>query len=170
MNKYPLGRMLIVRELREDQAARSLRNALAELDTAIAFWETRKAEALECHQCMRQKENELSSATVGRQVETGAARALRREVEAWRYRKEEAEAVADEAGRAVDAARDVCEKARAVYQARMKDKHKIVNHREVWQVQADKEAEAAEERELEEAAGRGLSLGSNAARAETPTT
>lgn len=169
MNKYPLGRMLIVRELREDQAARTLRNALAELDTAIAFWEARKAEAMECWHSMRQKENELFEATVGKQVETGAARALRREVEAWRFRKEEAEMVAEEAGRAVDAARDVCEKARAVYQARMKDKHKIVNHRETWQVQADKEAEAAEERELEEAAGNRPLQGSNTARAETPT-
>ena len=157
MNKYPLRRMLIVREVREEQAARALRNALSELETAIAFWEARKAEAVECHHSMRQKENELAAATVGKQVETGAARALRREVEAWRFRKEEAEAVAEEAGRAVEAAQAVCDEARAFYQMRMKDKHKIVNHRETWQAQADKEAEAAEERELEEAARSGSS-------------
>ncbi len=165
MNKYPLGRMLVVREVREEQAARALRNALDELETAIIFWEARKAEALECQHSMREKEKELFGATVGKQVETGAARALRREVEAWRFRKEEAEAVADEAGKAVDAARAACDEARAFYQTRMKEKHKIVNHRETWQVQADKEAEAAEERELEEAARSGSSKSESA----TPT-
>jgi type III secretion protein O len=155
MNKYPLARMLTVRELREDQAARALRHAQAELETAIAFYEARKAEAIECRHCMRQKEDELAEATVGRMVETGAARALRREVAAWRERMEEAEAVAEEAARAVVAAEEACEAARAGYQARMKDKHKIANHREAWKAEADKESEAAEEREMEEAAARG---------------
>ena len=152
MNKYPLGRMLTVRELREDQAARVLRNALDELATAVAFWEARKADVVECRQHMREKEKESAKATVGFKVETGTARGLQREVAAWRYRMEEAEAVMDAAAAAVEAAQVECDRARIAYQTRMKDKHKIVNHREIWQTQADKEAEAAKERELEESA------------------
>jgi hypothetical protein len=152
MNKYPLKRMLTVRELREDQAARVLRNAMDELATAVAFWEARKAEVVECRHFMREKEKELAAATVGLKIETGAARGLQREVAAWRYRMEEAEAVMGAAAAAVEASQEDCDRARAVYQAKMKDTHKIVNHREIWQAQADKEAEAAEENELEESA------------------
>ncbi|MDB5104446.1 MAG: hypothetical protein JWP91_2135 [Fibrobacteres bacterium] len=152
MNKYPLKRMLAVRELREDQAARDLRNALDELATAVAFWEARKAEVVECRHFMRRKEMELAGATVGLKIETGAARGLQRELAAWRYRLEEAEAVMEAAAAAVETAQAHCEAARSAYQAKMKDKHKIENHRGIWQAQADKEAEAAEEDELEESA------------------
>lgn len=162
MSKYPLGRILGVRELREDQAARELRRKLDELEAAVALFESRDAEARECGLALRQKEAEADAATVGKRIGTGRAHSLRREIEAWRARKEEAEAAVEAAGKAVDAARAAAGEARARYQARMKDKHKLMGHRDAWQAGAGKEAEAAEERELEEAArksaaGRGTS-------------
>jgi hypothetical protein len=155
MNKYPLKRMLTVREFREDQAARELRAKLAELEAAKAVLAAREAEARECRLATRRMEDAMAEATVGRRVETGHARALLREVEAYRRRAEEAEAAVKAAGRAVEAARGASEQARARYQVRMKDRHKLVNHQESWQAQAGKESEAAEEKELEEAAGSG---------------
>ncbi|HLP42204.1 MAG TPA: YscO family type III secretion system apparatus protein [Fibrobacteria bacterium] len=152
MNKYPLKRILSVRELREDQAARELRVKMAELETAIAAREAREAEARECKLATRRKEDELVAAAVGKRMETGHARAFRREIEAFRRRAEEAEAAVEAAAKVVEAARAASEQARARYQARMKDKHKLVNHQETWQAQAVKEAEAAEDKEMEEAA------------------
>lgn len=150
MNKYPLRAMLTVRELREDQAARALRDRMAELDAAIAAWEAAKAEALACRQALRRKEDELMAVTIGRQVEAGLSRSIQRECQSWRARVDEAEAAVDAAAKGVDAAREAVEAARAAWQARSKDKHKIENHRDIWRAEADKEAQAAEEKELEE--------------------
>lgn len=150
MKKYPLGPMLTVRELREDQAARLLQEKLAALDAAIAAWEAAKRTVLDCKSALRAKEKELTAATVGVKTEAGVARAIQREIAAWGFRVEEAEAAAEAAAAAVDAAREACEEARRAWQARSKDRHKIENHREIWRAEADKEAEAAEEKELEE--------------------
>jgi hypothetical protein len=158
MSKYPLGRILGVRELREDQAARELRRRQDALEAAVAVWEAREAEAQEGARDLRRREDEAAEAAVGKRIETGIARSQRREIEAWRGRQEEVEAMAESARKAVDAARAAWGEARARYQARMKDKHKLMNHREAWQIQAGKEAEAAEEKELEEAA-RGGAVG-----------
>lgn len=152
MNRYPLQRMLSVRGLREDQAARLLRHAMDELDTALAFWEARREEVRECLEAMRGKQAELAAATLGRQASLGISLGLQREIAAWRGRMEEAEAVMFAAADAVEAARQACEWARLAYQARMKDKRKIESHRGVWEAEAAREAEAAEERELEESA------------------
>lgn len=152
MSKYPLGRILGVRTLREDQAARELRRRQDELESAVAFWEAREAEAQEGARDLRRKEEEAAEAAVGKRIENGRARSLRREIESWRVRKDEAAAAAEAARKAVDAARAAWGEARARYQARMKDKHKLLNHRDAWRIQAGKESEAAEERELEEAA------------------
>jgi hypothetical protein len=152
MNKYPLDRILGVRTLREDQAARELRLKQDELDAAVALYEARLAEAERCGLALRRKVDEAAAATVGKRVETGLASSLRREIEAWRFRKDEAEAVAEAACKTMEAARVACAEARTRYQARMKDKHKLLNHRDAWQAEAGKEAEAAEEKELEEAA------------------
>lgn len=155
MNKYPLKRMLSVREFREDQAARELRVKLGELEAAKAFRDAREAEAMECKLATRRMEDAWKEATIGKRVETGDARALLREIEAFRRRAEEAEALVKEADKAVEAARAASEQARARYQVRMKDKHKLVNHQESWQTQALKESEANEDKEMEEAARTG---------------
>lgn len=165
MIKYPLKRMLIVRELREDQAARALRRALARLDAALADLEARATEAEECRQCLRRREAGVLTATVGRRLGVGATHALQREVASWRARVEEAEEARDAAALEVEKADAECDAARAAYQSRMKDKHKIESHRGIWQARADKEAEAAEELELEESA-RPRAAGGPAAGAE----
>lgn len=150
MNKYPLARMLTVRELREDQASRLLRTRMAELDEAIAAWEARKGEAAECLQCLLAKDREQMALTLGVRLETGLAKSMQRELQAWRNRLEEAETAVAEAAEMVEKATEAVEKAREVYQTKMKDKQKIVSHRESWMTDARKEAEAAEERELED--------------------
>ena len=155
MNKYPLKRMLSVREFREDQAARELRVKLGELEAAKAIRDAREAVARDCNLATQRMECAWAEATVGKRVETGEARALLREVEAFRRRAEEAEADVKAADKAVEAAHAASEQARARYQVRMKDKHKLVNHQESWQAQALKESEATEDKEMEEAARSG---------------
>jgi type III secretion protein O len=150
VNKYPLARMLTVRELREDQASRLLRTRMAELDDAIAMWEAKKLEAAECLQSLLAKDREQMALTVGARLETGLTRSMQREMQAWRYRLQSAETEVAEALVLVEKAQEACDKARAVYQTRMKDKQKIVSHKEIWTTEAKKEAEAAEERELED--------------------
>lgn len=150
MNKYPLARMLTVRELREDQALRLLRTRMGELDDAIAFWEAKMAEAADCLQSLLAKDREQMTLTVGVRLETGLARSMQREMQAWRYRLQMAEAAVAEAAVEVEKAQVACDKARTVYQTRMKDKQKIVSHKDIWMTEAKKEAEAAEERELED--------------------
>lgn len=150
MNKYPLGRMLAVRELREDQALRELRLRMAALDTAIGLWEAAKQTVVDCRACLRSKDAEMSAATLGLKVDKGRTLSLRRELDAWRNRVEQSRLAAEEAGKAVETARLACDKARTVYQTKMKDKLKISNHKDIWVTEDAKAVEAAAEIELED--------------------
>lgn len=150
MNKYPLGRMLAVRELREDQALRELRLRMAALDTATALWEAAEQTVLDCRDCLRAKDAELSAATLGLKVDKGRTLSLRRELDAWRNRVEQSRREAEEARKAVETARQACDKARNAYQGKMKDKLKISNHKDIWLTEDAKAVEAAAEIELED--------------------
>jgi hypothetical protein len=63
---------------------------------------------------------------------------------------EEALVAVAAAEKALEAARTACEAARARYQGKMKDTHKITSHKDAWQAEAAKALEAAADAELEE--------------------
>jgi type III secretion protein O len=152
VNKYPLARMLTVRELREEQASSALRKCLADLAAATEELEARKREVAEALESLRRTDRACAAATVGVAMDSVTTHAWQRELNAWRFRVDEAETAQAAAAAHVLTMRIACDKARTVYQAKMKDKHKIESHREIWTAEAAKEAEAAEEKELEESA------------------
>jgi hypothetical protein len=149
-SKYPLGRMLTVRELREDQALRELRLRMAEVDAAAAAVEARKEEIIAGRAALRTAQDALFAASLGRLLDRPAEAAHRREIDAWRRKVEEAFVALAAAEKALEAARLVCEQARARYQAKMKDTHKITSHKDAWTAEAAKAQEAAADAELEE--------------------
>ncbi|GEM_PF-5954225 len=150
MNKNPMRPILNIRTIREDEASREYRRHMGLVSDAKDRLQARIREAEEFVVALTRKEAEFSETLVREALSMVAVKALRRELESWRFRLTELLALVEEERKNVAKAEELCAKARAQFMIKSKDKMKIEGFSDRWQAQANKEAEAREEVELED--------------------
>jgi hypothetical protein len=148
--QYPLKRMLTVRAIREDQALRELRLSMAAVEAAAEALKVSIREEADGRASLKASHDAYFAATLGRNVSKSETAPLRRAIDAWKSRVIALEAAVTSARKALADAESACEASRHRHQVRMKDTHKITNHKDAWMTEALKAVEAVADAELEE--------------------
>lgn len=150
MAKYPLGPLLSSRIFREDAAVREARKAKAALEDAKDAAAAAREELRRYHEWRPGEEARLFERIRRKNIPASGLDQHREEVDALRMaelQREEAVAAAD---KAVVAAEKAEEKARQRQLAAARDRQKIEEHKNRWQIDEQRRQEAAEEAELED--------------------
>jgi hypothetical protein len=153
--KYPLAELLQIRGRRQDAAAREVARGRSALAAAQRELERRQRDREEWAARRARDEEALWRAIIRPGVTLGDVDDLKAGIGSLKIRELEYERAVRRAEEAVAAAQEALDAALAGYRKAAADLERLREHKEVWQEQVNREAEAALEKELEEIPARG---------------
>ena len=150
MEAYPLEALLSVRHYREEGAKRAVRRAETAVREADALVETKMAELEEYRLWRKQEEDRRFDAIMEKPMSIGQIEDFKAGLALLADRETRKEEDVAKARKEAEKARQTLEKARADAKTAQKNAAKIAAHKDIWSVEAKKEAERLEDLELEE--------------------
>ena len=148
--KYPLEDLLRVRNFREDNAANELTRRRREVEQAEQLVQQRKKELEEYIQWRIKREEELYQEVMQKPVQLKDLDDLKQDIQLLREKEHLYEDRIREAEKALADARQALDDAHAQYQAAVRDRQKIDEHKDLWAQETAKINEANAEKELED--------------------
>lgn len=148
--KYPLEDLLRVRNFREDNAANELTKRRREVEQAEELVQQRKQELADYIQWRIKREEELYNQVMQKPVQLKDLDDLKQDIQLLREKEHLYEDRIREAEKALADARQALEDAHAQYQAAVRDRQKIDEHKDLWAQETAKINEANAEKELED--------------------
>ena len=150
MSRYPLEDLLRVRNFREDNAANELTRRRRAVEQAEQLVQQRKRELEEYIQWRINREEELYREVMQKPVQLKALDDLKQDIQLLREKEHLYEERIREAEKAVVQAKEALDQAQADYQAAVRDRQKIDEHKGIWAQETAKINEANQEKELED--------------------
>ncbi len=150
MPGYPLGSLLRIRNLRERSAAAELAAARHRLEEAGRILQQRRDDLQRYGQWRIQREEELFLAVKNRLVSMARVDEMKGEMVAMGQEEARREEQVLTAEKAMHEAREALERAREVHARAVREKSKILEHRNLWDAERLREEELAQDMELEE--------------------
>lgn len=148
--KYPLDDLLRVRKFREDERASELtarRKAVAEAEELLQ----RRRQELKDYVAWRiRREQELYDEVLRQQIAVKQLDDLKINIQILRENELAYQDRIKQAEKDLEAARQALAAAQAAYQKAVRDSNKIEEHKQWWAQEAAQEAEAYQEKELED--------------------
>lgn len=148
--KYPLEDLLRVRNFREDNAANELTKRRREVEQAEELVQQRKQELADYIQWRIKREEELYNVVMQKPVQLKDLDDLKQDIQLLREKEHLYEDRIREAEKALADARQALDDANAQYQAAVRDRQKIDEHKDLWAQETAKINEANAEKELED--------------------
>lgn len=148
--KYPLEALLGVRKFREDGAANEVTRCRRAVEEARELVEQRKRELQEYTEWRVKREAELYAEIMDQAIHVGELDDLKLKIQMLRDKELTLEDRIKEAERGVEAAQENLEKSIAQHRIAVRDREKIDEHKELWNQDQAKAAEAAAELEMED--------------------
>lgn len=147
---YPLAALMSVRHFREEAAQRDLAHANDAAKSAALERDAKKEELAECIAFNREETERRYAALIGTRVSMEELDKFHFGLAVLKGNERAKQQAAEEAEAALARAQAAVKTAAAAAKAARKNALKIEKHRSIWLEAAKKEAERAEDRELEE--------------------
>ena len=148
--KYALHELLRVRKLREDNAVNAMLNARRQADECAGRLEQCKRELDDYMRWRAMKEEQMYADVLRRPVQGRNLDDIRVQVEIMREDELPYRQRIQEAAESLETARRELALKSETYQAAMRGREKIDEHKSIWAEQIRKEEQCAEDKELEE--------------------
>ncbi len=150
MPGYPLTSLLRIRNLRERSAAAEVAAARHRLDEAGRILQQCREDLRRYGQWRLQREEELFLAVKNQRVSMARVDEMKDEMVAMGREEARREEQVLTAEKVRDEAREALDKAREAHARAVREKSKILEHRNVWDAERLREEERAQDLELEE--------------------
>lgn len=148
--KYPLEELLSVRKFREGERASELARKRKAVGEAEQLVERRRQELKEYIAWRIQREEELYNGILRHEIAVRQLDDLKVNIQILRENELTYQERVQQAEKNLGAARHELATAQTTYQKAVKDSNKIEAHKSWWALEAAREAEAFQERELED--------------------
>lgn len=150
MSGYPLGPLLRIRKLREQAAAAEMAAGRRRLEEAGRILQQRRDELAAYGPWRIRREEDLFAAIKNRLVSVSRIDEMKAEIAALAAEEQRLEELVLVAEKDRDEARMALDQARAAHARTVREEHKIVEHRSIWNAEQRREAERVQDLELEE--------------------